>query len=624
MALRIGSSQNRNLYVGTGTEVAVSDGNAIVTGNVGIGTTSPNAPLEIFQGGSGKVTLLQLARPNTAGLQSNIQFTVGSNIMVGQIQHEYAGANFNHMSFTLRAVNGNDIIPLWLENSGKVGIGTTSPNGKLTILEAQGTNKGDFDFQQIVYNGGWSANVDGLAAIQWSDGVGSSNTVGRIGVTYTGSQGEFQIKDLFNGGYAGSGKVFTVRGDGQAYFSGKVGIGTTSPGNMLDVAGDTDITGQLVVNHDSNYVVKINQQATSMSNGSYTFEVNSSTHTSNMSTAGAMAVDVNSGRAFTINGLGKVGIATINPDKDLTVGGTGPTHGINLRTKSGSNEWLLWQVEQFFSQEAYMRLFYDNVAKIQFRANGDSYFAGGKVGIGKTNPGNMLDVAGDTDIAGQLVVNHNSNYVVKINQQATSMSNGSYTLEVNSSTHTSNMSSAGAMAVDVNAGRAFTINGLGSVGINTSSPNAKLAVRGDIALVGEGVGNCGVRYIKYDCPDATTVNAIAITSAGNVGIGQTPASDAKLEVWNGNLRVRGDQNAFIALSNTSGNTKSQLGNAGNEGDLSLYTSGNAKTVYLSSYYDSYINPQGGDLGIGTTNPGAKLDVNGSINTSGSINLQALV
>ena len=40
MALRIDSSQNRNLYVGT-AEVAVSDGNAIITGNVGIGTTSP-------------------------------------------------------------------------------------------------------------------------------------------------------------------------------------------------------------------------------------------------------------------------------------------------------------------------------------------------------------------------------------------------------------------------------------------------------------------------------------------------------------------------------------------------------------------------------------------------------
>ena len=102
-------------------------------GNVGIGTTSPNSALEIYQGGSGKVTMLQLARPDTPGLQSNIQFTVGSDIMVGQIQHEYEAANLNHMSFTLRAVSGVDIIPLWLENSGNVGIGTTSPGAKLDV-----------------------------------------------------------------------------------------------------------------------------------------------------------------------------------------------------------------------------------------------------------------------------------------------------------------------------------------------------------------------------------------------------------------------------------------------------------------------------------------------------------
>ena len=100
-------------------------------------------------------------------------------------------------------------------------------------------------------------------------------------------------------------------------------------------------------------------------------------------------------------------------------------------------------------------------------------------------------------------------------------------------------------------------------------------------------------------------------ASSNVGIGNSPASDAKLEVWNGNLRVRGDQNAVIQLTNVAGNTKSQLGNAGNEGDLSLYTSGNIKTVYLSSYYDSYINPAGGNVGIGTTSPWTKLAVSGT-------------
>ena len=118
----------------------------------------------------------------------------------------------------------------------------------------------------------------------------------------------------------------------------------------------------------------------------------------------------------------------------------------------------------------------------------------------------------------------------------------------------------------------------------------------------------GLQFFTYDGgwgPRMTILNT------GNVGIGNSPASDAKLEVWNGNLRVRGDQNAVIQLTNVAGNTKSQLGNAGNEGDLSLYTSGNIKTVYLSSYYDSYINPAGGNVGIGTTSPWTKLAVSGT-------------
>ena len=94
---------------------------------------------------------------------------------------------------------------------------------------------------------------------------------------------------------------------------GRVGINTDQPGNILDVRGDTDITGQLVVNHNANYIVKLNQQATSMSNGSYSFEINSSAHTSNLTAAGAMAVDVDSGRAFTIAGNGNVGINIEEP-----------------------------------------------------------------------------------------------------------------------------------------------------------------------------------------------------------------------------------------------------------------------------------------------------------------------
>ena len=155
-----------------------------------------------------------------------------------------------------------------------------------------------------------------------------------------------------------------------------------------------------------------------------------------------------------------------------------------------------------------------------------------------------------------------------------------------------------------NAGLMFINKG------NTASFNDIAGIASFIES-GSAKGNLQFWTRNSDGDNSNVATRMTINASGNVGIGNTPASDAKLEVWNGNLRVRGDQNAVIQLSNVAGNTKSQLGNAGNEGDLSLYTSGNAKTVYLSSYYNSYINPAGGNVGIGTTSPWTKLAVSGT-------------
>ena len=104
------------------------------------------------------------------------------------------------------------------------------------------------------------------------------------------------------------------------------------------------------------------------------------------------------------------------------------------------------------------------------------------------------------------------------------------------------------------------------------------------------------------------------TFAGRIGIGMTPSADAKLEILNGNIRVRGSSANSIQLSNTSGNTRAQLGNTGNEGDLALWRSNNVKHVFISSYYDSYINNTTSKFGFGTTTPNTKLDVSGPTGT----------
>ena len=197
-------------------------------GKVGIGTTNPPAEgLTIRREGSGKQTLLQLDRPNTAGLQTNIKFSV-ADIMVGQIQHEYASANYNHMSFTLRSVGGADIIPLWLENSGNVGIGTQTPDFKLDI-EGSGTPT------LAVRNSSTSSN----SQIH----IGEQNTTAYgVDIRYEGNLGNV----FFDNHYAHATRphmYFRMQTAGTAINAltinpvGNVGIGTGVPTATLDVAG---------------------------------------------------------------------------------------------------------------------------------------------------------------------------------------------------------------------------------------------------------------------------------------------------------------------------------------------------------------------------------------------------
>ncbi len=104
------------------------------------------------------------------------------------------------------------------------------------------------------------------------------------------------------------------------------------------------------------------------------------------------------------------------------------------------------------------------------------------------------------------------------------------------------------------------------------------------------------------------------TSTGSVGIGTTnPGAGSKLEVWNGNVTVL---NGGV------------LANTGFWGDILRTNWGNDLTLQ-SSYADKGIlfRTQSGEkmridalgnVGIGKTNPSFKLDVNGDINSAGTL------
>ncbi|KKS15364.1 MAG: hypothetical protein UU73_C0001G0001, partial [Candidatus Daviesbacteria bacterium GW2011_GWA1_41_61] len=170
-----------------------------------------------------------------------------------------------------------------------------------------------------------------------------------------------------------------------------------------------------------------------------------------------------------------------------------------------------------------------------------------------------------------------------------------------------------------------------NVGIGTTSPQSKLDVIGTLEV---GTGTRGVQ-LTSTAPDnfqlmtqTNTPNtnwqigtgngsgAFDITKpyiasngyismmAGNVGIGTTSPQRALTIVAPSNAWTMTVQNAaktnegFLIGFDASGNTVQQLGDTSNVSKIYLNTAGN-----------SYLN--GGNVGIGTTNPTTKLDIGGS-------------
>ena len=224
---------------------------------------------------------------------------------------------------------------------GNVGVGLSNPTAHLHIRDngASDANAELLSLQSLY-------GVSGQKALTWRDGT---NITGQIDTRYDGTGVNMVFGHLYNSGYQTS-DLLTLKANGN------VGIGTTSPGQKLSVAGD--ILGNNII-------------------GSY-FTATSTTATSTF--AGGITGPNN----FTVqSSSGKVGVGTLTTLYPLVV-----------RTTTHSN--IAIATPATLGSGAEILSMTDNGAGLAgMELRGTLFdFTGGNVGIANSAPSYALDVTG--------------------------------------------------------------------------------------------------------------------------------------------------------------------------------------------------------------------------------------
>ena len=170
------------------------------SGNVGIGTTSPDSKLDVT---GGNITV------NTSGITF-------ADFKYGSIGSETSRGTITTDGIDLRINATADLVLL---PTGNVGIGTVNPTARLHL-------EGDSIIEGVIR--GDNVNLGSGGAIKIKASNSASDQYVAFGTTPSGSSGSATFTEK-------------MRIDS----AGNVGIGTTSPSQKLEVGTDTDVSAQI-------------------------------------------------------------------------------------------------------------------------------------------------------------------------------------------------------------------------------------------------------------------------------------------------------------------------------------------------------------------------------------------
>ena len=346
------------------------------SGNVGIGTTSPGAKLEISGNSQSSTPALRINCSDSSvqldQVAGSVEFSVtdasspgaGVKSSINSIALNSIGSRYGLGFNTTSGVN--NVERMRIDQDGNVGIGTSTPNAKLDIQGTQG--------QLFSVTDDLSGSIFAVADIS---GV----------------------------------PIFDVNSSGVSYFDGNVGIGITNPSEKLHVVGNAFLSANSAFkasynNTDSyhgsmrwaglqlgnNGVNKIVAGRTA-AGGSFQFWTN------NTNDAANYTVTADGIMTMAMTNAGNVGIGTTSPGAKLNVAG-------DILIDSG--EYISWGTVGSTSIEGSTAS-----NKLQFRTNSSDRMiidSSGNVGIGTTSPSSPLGSTKVLDISstgnGEVILDH--------------------------------------------------------------------------------------------------------------------------------------------------------------------------------------------------------------------------
>jgi hypothetical protein len=262
-------------------------------------------------------------------------------------------------------------------STGNVGIGTSSPSDRLSVNSKIGfPNQGGLNFR----------NGDSLTL---GDIEFPELTTGAANIRFFRATNTTGVKRvIFHRGDLSATIDVQIGVDGtNTYFnSGNVGIGTTTPGSKLDVAGDITIADKIIHSGDTDTAIR--------------FPANDT-----------VTVETANSERMRITSTGDVGIGTSNPQRKLHIADTAPTivfqetdqatDESRWRVYMGNSDFLVDTINDAFSaaEPAYKIIRGDGIAVSAHTwstANSERMriTSTGNVGINESAPDYKLDVNG--------------------------------------------------------------------------------------------------------------------------------------------------------------------------------------------------------------------------------------